>query len=258
MNKLKSIVRFVLFLSVALILGTSCSDDDKPVVVQPSRVIKKVMIYQSSDQTKFLASLIFSYDAKGRLTQLYSKEPLSIVNYTYGDEDKVTYNYSSSNSSLVEVNTTLENGRTYSCSFSNRTDDINYLYNDGYLKTAKNGNLELKYTWENKNLKSITSSPSTLYTDEFNVSNVSNDYSIDLNTLILLMDGRADYKTVMNVYGQMAGLLGYKTQNVAENTDYLYDYSFYQDGRLKLMTLVASGEAYTFRIEYNDAVLAEN
>lgn len=256
MYRLKSIAKLLLFVSVVAGSFMSCSDDDKEIPApKPSRVVKQVMIYKSADESKLMSRIIFNYDKDYRLTQVYCKSPLSVVNYVYSDESKVTYSYSSESTTLVEMSTTLESGRAYSCSFSNKDTDAAYLYNDGYLKTSKYNNVELKYTWEGGNLKSITSSPGTLYNNQFNASTVSNDYSLDLNTLAQLIDGRADYLFTMNTYAQMAGILGGKSKDIIESTNYMYDYSFYQDGRLKMMTLIASGEAYTFRLEYEDNIL---
>lgn len=256
MDKLKSIFKITFFLSAILFITVSCSDDkEEPAPSQPSRLVKQVKIYHSADETKLLTTLNLDYDMQGRLTKVYSSEPLGVVNYTYSSDDKVTYTYASASSTLVEVSTDLENGRSYSCSFSDKENDTNYLYDNGYLKTSKNGNLELKYGWENGNLKSIVSSPGTLYSNKFNASDIANDYSIDLNTLPQLVDKRADYQSVVNIYGQMAGILGERSKNIIENTEYLYDYSFDKEGRLKQLSIMADGEAYTFRIAFGENIL---
>ncbi len=255
MDKLKSIFKITFFLSAVLFISASCSDDKEEPAPQPSRLVKQVRIYHSADDTKLLTTLTFDYDTKGRLIKVYSSEPLGVVNYTYPANDKVTYTYASASSTLVEVSTDLEDGRSYSCSFSDKENDTNYLYDNGYLKTSKNGNLELKYSWDNGNLKSIVSSPSALYNNKFNASDIANDYSIDLNTLPQLVDKRADYQSVVNIYGQMAGILGERSKNIIENTEYLYDYSFDKEGRLKQLSVVADGEAYTFRIACGENIL---
>lgn len=253
MNELKSILKITLFLSAVLFISASCSDDkEEPAPPQPSRVVKQVKIYQSADDTKLLTTISLDYDTQGRLTKIYSSEPLGVVNYTYSADNKVSYNYASANSTLVEVSTDLENGRAYSCSFSDKENDTNYLYDNGYLRTAKNGNLELKYVWEGSNLKSVTSSPGVLYNNKYNASDVANDYSIDLNTLLQLVDKRADYQSVVNIYGQMAGILGERSSNIIENIEYLYDYNFDKEGRLKQLTTMTNGEAYTFRISFEE------
>lgn len=253
MDKLKSIFKITFFLSAILFITASCSDDKEEPAPQPSRLVKQVRIYHSADDTKLLTTLTLDYDTKGRLTKVYSSEPLGVVIYSYPANDKVSYFYSSS--TPVEVNTDLEDGRSYTCSFSDKENDTNYLYDNGYLKTSKNGNLELKYSWDNGNLKSIVSSPSALYSNKFNASDIANDYSIDLNTLPQLVDKRADYQSVVNIYGQMAGILGERSKNIIENTEYLYDYSFDKEGRLKQLSIVADGEAYTFRIACGENIL---
>lgn len=253
MNKLKSLAQIALFVSTAMLLGTSCSDDDKPSVPQPSKVIKKVTIYKSDSEIKLMTTLTFSYDKGNRLALIKNTSPLAVVNYSYSDDGKVSYNYASEDSGLIEVNTSLENGHAHSCKFSNTEVVATYSYtNDGYLKGSNNAGVILEYSWDNFNLKSITSSPRGTYDSKFVASTVSNNYSFDLNTLAQLIDSRNDYVTVVNTYGQMAGILGNRSKNIIEDDYYKYDFGFYQDGRLKDMTLVGSAEAYTFRIEYEE------
>lgn len=253
MNKLKLIANIAFFLSAVLFIFGSCSNDkNEPDLPQPSRQIKQIKIYRSAGTVELMSVLTFSYDTQGRLSQIYSGKPLGVVNYTYSANNKVSYNYASASSTLVEVCTDLENGRAYSCSFSDKENDTNYLYDDGYLRSAKNGTLELKYTWADGNLKSIVSSSGALYNTKFNASDIANDYSIDLNTLPQLVDERADYQSVVNIYGQMAGILGEKSKNIIESTEHLYDYSFDKEGRLKQLSIMTDGEAYTFRIAFGE------
>lgn len=61
---------------------------------------------------------------------------------------------------------------------------------------------------ENGNLSSITTTPRGTYNSDYKVSTIANDYSLDLNTLAQWIDDRENYTTVMNTFGQMAGILG--------------------------------------------------
>lgn len=258
MTKLKSLTKLVLFLSAICLFTTSCSDDDNDTPVKkPSTVITNIKIFKSTSKTEFLTSLSFSYDSNQRLTHIYSTSPLTAVNYIYDKDSKVNYNYASENSTLVEMKTTLENGRSYMCTFSNKESAATYSYNsNGYLGLCNNNGNILEYTWDNGNLKSISSTPRGTYNSDFRTSTVANNYSIDLNTLAQLIDDRTDYINVMNTYGQMAGFLGKRSANLVEDSHNIYDYSFYQDGRLKELTLfTGSAEGYTFRIAYMDSIL---
>lgn len=77
--------------------------------------------------------------------------PLTTINYSYGDNSHISYNYSSENSPLVEITTTLENGRSYVCKFSNQDSPITYSYNnEGYLKSSNNNGIVLEYQWNKK------------------------------------------------------------------------------------------------------------
>jgi hypothetical protein len=108
--------------------------------------------------------------------------------------------------------------------------------------------------WESGNLSSITTTPRGTYNSDYRVSNIANDYSLDLNTLAQWIDDRENYTTVMNTFGQMAEILGKRSANILEDTYYIYDYSFRQDGRLKDMTLMGGSEniGYSFRFSYAD------
>ena len=110
---------------------------------------------------------------------------------------------------------------------------------------------ELNFTDISRRLKEIRLSKGL--TQEY-VSNIANDYSLDLNTLAQWIDDRENYTTVMNTFGQMAEILGKRSANILEDTYYIYDYSFRQDGRLKDMTLMGGSEniGYSFRFSYAD------
>lgn len=254
MNKLKSITKLGLLIPVAgLFLFTACSDDDKPAPPQPSRVISKISIYKTTNTTEHFTDMQFTYDAKNRLTRIYSNLPLSTVNYAYTDDTKVSYSYATETSPLIEVSASLKNGRCTTCTFSNREDAATYTYyENGYLKNNTNNGVSIDYAWTNNALMNITTTPRGTYNSQFTTSTIPNDYSFDLNTLAQLVDDRTDYTIAMNTYGQMAGILGKKSTNIAQDTYYDYDYSFYQDGRLKNLTLKASKESYTFQITYSD------
>lgn len=258
MNKLISLAKLAFFLCSICLFTISCSDDDNATPVKkPSTVVTKVRIYKSTAKTELLTVLLFTYDSNNRLTQIYSASPLTTVNYVYSKDSKVSYNYASENSTLVEMKTTLENGRSYMCTFSNKENAATYSYdNQGYLGLCNNNGVVLEYSWNNGNLKSISTNPRGTYNSEFRTTNIANNYSIDLNTLAQLVDDRTDYIGVMNSYGQIAGFLGKRSANLIEDTYYTYDYSFYQEGRLKDLTLLnSSAEGFTFRIEYADNIL---
>ena len=259
MNKLNSIFKITFFLSAALLMFASCSDDDKEEPApQPSRTISKVSIYKSTDKAELLTSLIFTYDTESRLVRIDNTEPVGIVNYVYSDDNKISYNYSSTNSTLVKVNTALENGRAYLCEFSGDESATVYSYDNGYLKASNNGKgLTLQYNWDNGNLKStISSDTGSKYGATFTSTSITNDYSFDLNTLAQLINSDSDYVTVMNTYGQIAGILGNKSKNLIKDSRYMYDDSYDSEGRLKLLTLYTpNAEGYTFKIEYKDNIL---
>mgnify|MGYP000741953432 CR=1 FL=1 len=110
--------------------------------------------------------------------------------------------------------------------------------NEGYLKSSNNNGIVLEYQWNKKNLTSITSTPRGTYNSDYKISTIANDYSLDLNTLAQWIDERPNYINVVNTLGQMAGILGKRSENIIEDTYYTYDYSFLQDGRLKDITLI--------------------
>lgn len=256
MNKLRQTIKLVLFISVAGMFLAACSDDDDKniPVKEPSRVITRIDVYKIADVISHLSTVNFVYDSNNRPTLIHNDTPLMNANYSYSDNSKISYSYASENSSLVEVNTTLENGRSYVCKFSNQENPITYSYdNDGYLKSANNNGTILEYKWANGNLESITSTPRGAYNSEYKVSGIANDYNLDLNTLAQWIDDRKDYTEVMNTLGQMAGILGKRSSHIIEDTYYMYDYSFNQDGRLKDMTLIRSNAVgYSFRFSYDD------
>ena len=73
--------------------------------------------------------------------------------------------------------------------------------------------------------------PST-YDAQYSYSQVENNYSIDLNALPLLVDMRTDVQLAMNMYAQLAGVIGARYPYFLQDADYGYDYLFDADGRL--------------------------
>ena len=257
MNKLRPTIKLALFISVASLFFAACSDDDdKSIPVpEPSRMITGIKVHKISDVITYQGMISLTYDNNKRLTRIYSSSPLAAVNYTYKENSEVSYTYSTENSPLVEISTSLENGRSYVCKFSNRENPVTYSYdNEGYLKSCNNNGTVLEYNWESGNLSSITTTPRGTYNSDYRVSNIANDYSLHLNTLAQWIDDRENYTTVMNTFGQMAEILGKRSANILEDTYYIYDYSFRQDGRLKDMTLMGGSEniGYSFRFSYAD------
>lgn len=256
MNKLRPTFKLVLCISIASILLASCSDDDNksiPAPPEPSRVISRIEVRKIADVINYQGDIKFTYDNNNRLTRIRNSSPLATVNYTYSGTE-VSYSYSSEHSPLVEISTSLENGRSYVCKFSNQESPITYSYdNDGYLKSSNNNGIVLTYSWSKDNLASITSTPRGAYNSDYKVSTITNDYSLDLNTLAQWIDDRENYTDVVNTFGQMAGILGKRSAHLVEDTYYLYDYSFRQDGRLKDITLIGSNKTgYSFRLHYTD------
>ena len=186
MNKLRPTIKLALFISVASLFFAACSDDDdKSIPVpEPSRMITGIKVHKISDVITYQGMISLTYDNNKRLTRIYSSSPLAAVNYTYKENSEVSYTYSTENSPLVEISTSLENGRSYVCKFSNRENPVTYSYdNEGYLKSCNNNGTVLEYNWESGNLSSITTTPRGTYNSDYRVSNIANDYSLDLNTL---------------------------------------------------------------------------
>lgn len=260
MNKLKTVVKISLILLLTQLAFSACSDNEEvePVPTpQPSRTITKVDIYKSTDKVELMTYLIFTYDSQNRLIRINNKKPVGIINYVYGDKGAMSYNYATTESPLVQVNTTLEDGRAYICNFAGQENAIAYSYENGYLKASNsNNNIGLQYTWKDGDLAAIVSTGDSRYSSTFTPTYVVNDYSIDLNTLPQLVSSLPDYTTVMNTYGQMAGILGKRSQHFVASG--LYEESYDRQGRLKLLTVYTSNaEGYTFKMHYADNVIEE-
>lgn len=253
MKKLRSVTKLGMLLPAIVLCFASCSDNEAPAPPQPSRVIHKISIYKTTHTTEHFTDMQFTYDAQKRLTRIYSNLPLTTINYAYTDNSKVSYNYATETSPLIEANATLKNGKCITCTFSNLEDAATYTYlENDHLKNNSSNGVSIEYTWMNNELTNITTTPRGTYNSQFTTSTVPNNYSFDLNTLAHLIDDRTNYTLMMNTYGQMAGILGKKSDHIVQDTYYTYDYSFYQDGRIKDMTLKTSKESYTFRISYTD------
>ena len=130
MNKLRPTIKLALFISVASLFFAACSDDDdKSIPVpEPSRMITGIKVHKISDVITYQGMISLTYDNNKRLTRIYSSSPLAAVNYTYKENSEVSYTYSTENSPLVEISTSLENGRSYVCKFSNRESPVTYSY----------------------------------------------------------------------------------------------------------------------------------
>ena len=255
MNKLRPTIKLALFISVAGAFLAACSDDDDKKPSAPSKIITGIRVYKITDVISYEGDLDFTYDKDKRLTGVRGNAPLTTINYSYGDNSHISYNYSSENSPLVEITTTLENGRSYVCKFSNQDSPITYSYNnEGYLKSSNNNGIVLEYQWNKKNLTSITSTPRGTYNSDYKISTIANDYSLDLNTLAQWIDERPNYINVVNTLGQMPSILSKRSENIIEDTYYTYDYSFLQDGRLKDITLIDTNKTgYSFLLRYADS-----
>lgn len=257
MNKLKLLAKITVVFCLAAVLFISCSDDDSP---RASKKINKIEIWKTeAGQANLYAYISMSYDNKGKLNRVSGDnvkgEPLMDIFYTYPNEDEFEYIYSVNNSASVRINGNLENGRVYTCKFTNESEVINYSYdNGGYLKKSEGQNIRLEYGWKDGNLISIKASD-WVYKREYKPTSISNDYGFDLNILPQLIAGE-DFMEAVNTYCWMAGILGKKSKNLVEETIYTYSYMYDDKGRLTEITLsknmTAKLEAYSFRLAYED------
>lgn len=257
MNRLKLLAKVTAVFCLVAALFVSCSDDDDP---QVTKRIKNIEIWKTDGTQSYLQAYItLSYDSKGVLAQVSGDntdgKPLVDITYTYPGKDEFRFIYSVENSSSVRISGNLENGRVYSCKFTNKNENINYSYdNAGYLKRSEGQDIELEYEWKNGNLASIKASERG-YNTEFKPTSLPNDYGFDLNILPQLIAG-SDYMEVMNTYCWMAGILGKKSRNVVEEVIYSYNYMYDGKGRLAEITLSknlsSSRESYSFKLKYDD------
>lgn len=254
----------LIILSAALCLAasftfTSCSKDDPE---PPSRIIEKVQIYKGKEATYQCISVVdFTYDSRQRLIGIRSDSPLSVVNYIYKDDGNISFTHTftlpDGNSKLNEVNGKLEEGKINICT-SSLLGNCVYFYKNNLLSEAAVGrDIKFSYAWGSTSMK-LTSSPS-VYSSSYTYSQISNDYSFDLNILAQLIDPQEDYCVVMNTYAQAIGILGNKFKTVLENEDYTYEYAYDPQGRLISLSLVPKGynmagenDNYTFKLKYRD------
>lgn len=231
-----------LWLLALLPVVTSCSDDDGPK--KPSNEIVQVDIFRAeAGAFQMEAQYKMTYDAKNRLNTVRSEYNSQEISYSYG-VNNVTYRWEGSHPTEgVFVNrfeAELRGGRvqvgSVDCKVGNdETSKIwNYNYHytsNGYILDATYGpSYSFNYDW-GKTCLTVKSHPTT-FDAQYKYSKVGNSYSIDLNSLPLLVDMRTDVQLAMNMYAQLAGVIGARYPYFLEDADYSYDYLFDPDGRL--------------------------
>lgn len=246
---------------VYLSLFSSCSDDNDPVVVLPSRVIDQIEIYKGTYVEYNRISVInLAYDSRGKLSRIDAVRPFTEVNYTYTSTG-VIYSHAyelpdGGNKEVNQVTAKVDNGRANICS-STVLGNCVYFYKEGFLSEAAIGkDIQLNYNWTTKGMNIADNSREnpTYYSTEYIYSDVPNNYSIDLNILAQLIDERKDYCLVMNTYGTAIGILGAKYKHVLENTEYTYEYMYDKNGRLSILMLKSNiyskPDTYFFKLRY--------
>lgn len=240
---------------------SSCSNDDAPVVIRPSRVIEQVKVYKGkADEFKLVTVMKFEYSwPSGKISLIESASPFSQVTYRYENDAKFSYTHAyklADGSDKVNiVSSTLVNGRINICS-SKLLGNCVYTYNEstGLLSQASVGNdIILNYKWLNTELDLEASSSTDplvepVYSTVYHFSGVPNNYSVDLTVFPQLIDERDQYSLIMNSYAQAAGVLGKKFDVVMEAKGYVYSYGFDKNGRLAQLTITPDiyGETYNF------------
>ncbi len=259
---MKHLNKIVLTAAVAsLSLFPSCSDKDDPVVVLPSRVIDQIEVYKGTNtEYNRISVMNFAYDSNRRLSRINSVDPFTEVNYTYTSTG-VIYSHAyelqdGEHKEVNQINAKVENGRANICS-STVLGNCVYFYKDGYLSQAAIGKgTQLDYNWTNTgmNIADHSMENPAYYSTEYKYSDVPNNYSIDLNILAQLIDGRKDYCIVMNTYGTAVGILGAKYKHLLENTDYTYEYMYDKNARLSILMLKSNiyskPDTYFFKLRY--------
>lgn len=247
----------------------SCSDDDAPKL--PSREIVKVRVYKATgvDSLNAMADFKFSYDSKGRVEKVTTDYKKQEVSYDY-ETNLVKYSWSGSDPAqggtfVNRFEAALRNGRVQAASLvhaAGMSVDTTYVYNyhytgSGYVEDATFGSsLLLSYSWGNTSL--TIKGNSSKYDEQYSYSTVTNDYSIDLNALPLLVDARANVVMELNVYAQLADMLGERYPMFLEDEDYAYSYFFDGDGRLVLILqepaslLPTKQGTYWFMLSYSE------
>lgn len=239
----------------------SCSKNDNPVEMV-SRTVQSIDIYSGADDVfKKESTYRFIYNDR-KLVKVENDRQASEITYTYYAADSLSYSDIREVGSTVEwnkISAKLKDGKIRSC-YSNKMGFMTYSYENNFVTSAMVGsNLILDYEWDKNNLY-ITSKglPGNGYFNtSYVLSNVLNNYSIDLNVLSQLVDNRENYTDVMNTYGQMIGILGTKNPYILENMDFSYDYSYDRNGRVtsvSMDTRKSDGHArsFSFKIKYTN------
>ncbi|MBR5803490.1 MAG: hypothetical protein IKY31_04020 [Bacteroidaceae bacterium] len=266
---MKRLEKYVaLCLLAALPVVSACSDSEEPK--KPSTEIVQVDIYKSDvDAFQLKDQYKITYDGKNRISSVHAKFNSQEIAYTYG-EKSISYRWEGTNSSTgVFVNyfeAELRNGRVQVGSVDNKegVDAVTKIYNysyhytsQGYIQDATYGASQLfNYEWSNTGL--VVKGRPSVYDAQYSYSDVTNDYSLDLNVLPLLVDARTDVQLAMNMYAQLAGVLGTRSSYFLQDADYEYDYLFDAEGRLVQIVQTPSSlkperqDTYWFMIHYAD------
>ena len=259
MNKWMQWGKAVVGVFAVSLLGTACSDDDSP---NSFKEVETMEIWKTEgSESALVAGIRFMYADDGRLAQVSSSDangvPVMDVSYVYSGSSDFQCTYTGDGSNRGRVTATLENGRIYSCqsATSSGTENYTYVYtDDGYLRKCDSPSVGFEYEWSGGNLLSVKSSQRE-YNSTYETASVANDYSIDLNVLPHLVSG-ADYMEAMNTYCWMAGVLGKKSRNIAEDTLYTYYYKYDGQGRLSEIVMQEAlsyqDVSYSFRFVYSD------
>ena len=250
--------KMALLLLFPISLLTSCSEESPSKI---SRTIKQIKIWETdAKESSLKATVTLSYDNSGKLTQISGDnsdgEPILDINYTYPDEQQsFLFTYATEGNKLTRISGTLENGRAYSCQFTDYPSSIAYTYSqDGYLNRSNRKDLVMEYAWNKGNLTSIKAT-SRIYNTEYKTSIIPNNYSIDLNVLPHLLEDD-EYRQIMNTYCWLAGILGKRSKRIAEDDTYDYTYSFDEYGRISSIELKhllnSTNSAFRFYLSYEE------
>lgn len=238
---MKKYCKYAVCLGVAVVpMLTSCSDDDEKV---PSREIVQIDIYQAEGVSLHTISQYkLTYDGRGRLSTIRTDQNSQEVNFTHGTSN-ISYRWEGNDPEdglfVNRFEAELRGGKVqvgsanYSSGTTSRTFNYAYYYNNrGYITDATfGGEQSFSYQWGKQTLV-IQGRPSGYDAEYAYNTSVQNNYSIDLNLLPLFVDSRPDIMLAMNVYGQLAGVLGSKYPTMLEDVDYSYRYQFDGEGRL--------------------------
>lgn len=258
MNRLVQGGGIAISVCVLSLLGVACSNDDSS---DSSKVVESMEIWKTEGSaSNLVADVHFVYGNDGRLAQISSDDaagiPVMDISYVYSDGNDFQCVYTG-DSNRGRISATLENGRVYSCQRTTGagTESCTYVYtDDGFLRKCESREVGFEYEWSGGNLLSVKSSERE-YNSTYETASVANDYSIDLSVLSHFVAG-ADYMEAMNTYCWLAGVLGKKSRNIAEDTLYTYYYKYDGQGRLNEIvmqeTLSYQDVSYSFRLVYSD------